>query len=236
MEPSPNAPPPRLTMKAFWRDFGDEVLSLERGLPWTFWQMCRSPGALIRRYVDERDPRVVRPLRWFLLGFALMAVVFQSVGGTESAQSGFRTGLAGRSEDEAIAQALWTVMSHLQWVLLGAVFPAGAHALTVVYRRHGPEFAEMWVFCLYLAGQVLGVWALLLAFDHYLELPGVAQAMLAMPAAWLIAACLGYFPGRGPAGWLRAVAALLLAAALTMLLVVGAVMLVLLFNLARGLV
>lgn len=122
-------------------------------------------------------------------------------------------------------------MSHLQWVLLGAVFPAGAYALTVVYRRHGPEFAEMWVLCLYLAGQVLGVWALLLFSEQYLEVPGTAQAML---AAWFIAACLGYFPGKGLAHWLRAVAALLLAAVLTMLLVVGAVMLVMLFNLARG--
>lgn len=235
METSPATTPPRLTMKAFWRDFGDEVFSLERGLPWTFWQLCRSPGALIRRYVDQRDPRVVRPLRWFLLGFALMAIVFQSVGGTESAQAGFRTGLAGRDDEAAMAQAIWTVMSHLQWVLLGAVFPAGAHALTVVYRRHGPEFAEMWVLCLYLAGQVLGVWALLLASESYLQIPGTAQAMLAMPAAWFIAACLGYFPGRGPAGWVRAVGALLLAAALTMLLVVGAVMVVLVFNLSRGL-
>jgi len=235
MPSSPTDPPPRLTMNAFWRDFGDEVFSLERGLPWTFWQLCRSPGALVRRYVDQRDPRVVRPLRWFLLGFALMALVFQSVGGAESAQEGFHVGLAGRSDQDAMAQAIWSVMANLQWVLLGAVFPAGAHALTVVYRRHEPEFAEMWVFCLYLAGQVLGVWALLLAFDQFLAVPGIAQAMLAMPAVWFIAACLGYFPGRGPSRWLRAVGALLLAAALTMLLVVGAVMLVLLFNLARGL-
>lgn len=234
MEPNPATPPPRLTMKAFWRDFGDEVFSLERGLPWTFWQLCRSPGALIRRYVDQRDPRVVRPLRWFLVGFALMAIVFQSVGGAESAQEGFRVGLAGKSGEQVLAHSIWTVMSHLQWVLLGAVFPAGAYALTVVYRRHGPEFAEMWVLCLYLAGQVLGVWALLLFSEQYIEVPGTAQAMLAMPAAWFIAACLGYFPGKGLARWLRAVAALLLAAGLTMLLVVGAVMLVMLFNLARG--
>ena len=234
MPSSPSAPPPRLTMKAFWRDLGDEVFSLERGVPWTFWQLCRSPGALIRRYVDQRDPRVVRPLRWFLLGFALIAVVFQSVGGIEAARTGFRSGLAGQADGPAVAQALWTVMSNLQWVLLGAVFPAGARALTVVYRRHAPEFAEMWVFCLFLAGQVLAVWALLMATDEVFPLPGAGQAMLAMPAAWFIAACLGYFPGQGWTPWLRAVGALLLAMALTMLFVAGAVMVVLLFNLARG--
>ena len=51
-----------------------------------------------------------------------------------------------------------------------------------------------------------------------------------MPAAWFIATCLGYFPGKGPARWLRAIGALLLAAALTRLRVVGAVMVMLLFN------
>ena len=228
-------PPPRLTMKAFWREFGDEVFSLDRGLPWTFWQLCRSPGALIRRYVDQRDSRAVRPLRWFLIGFAMIAVVFQSAGGAESAQAGFRAGLAGHANEEAVAGAIWTVMSHLQWVLLGAVFPAGAYALTLAYRRHAPEFAEMWVFCLYLTGQVLGVWALLMASEEIVSVPGTAPAMLAMPALWFIAACLGYFPERGFARWLRALGALLLAAVLTMMLVVGAVMLVLLFNLVRGL-
>lgn len=92
----------------------------------------------------------------------------------------------------------------------------------------------MWVFCLYLAGQVLGVWALLLASDEFLGVPGMAEAMLAVPPIWFVVACLGYVPAEGWARLGRAIGALLVATALTMAFLVAAVLLVMLLNFVLG--
>ena len=69
--------PPRLTMAHFWQDFSDEVLSVDRGVPWTFRRMTVNPGAAIRDFVVDRNARMTRPLRYFLIGFALYALLFR---------------------------------------------------------------------------------------------------------------------------------------------------------------
>ncbi|MBY4595037.1 DUF3667 domain-containing protein [bacterium BD-1] len=216
------APPERLTMAAFWRDFGDEVFSLDRGLPWTFLRMFRGPGALVRDYVVVRDRRIVRPLRFFLVGFALLALVFSLAGGVESARAGFYAGFDGQAP--GVAAAIWWLLSQVQLLLVLVVLPAGAMALDRVYRGHGPSFAEMWVLCLFVAGQAMAVAALLFALDEWSHVPGMGPLLLLQAPAWFLATAIGYFPGASwPRRTLRAAAALALAAVLCFLFLVALV-------------
>ena len=220
--PTDPAPPERLTMTAFWRDVGNEVFSLDRGLPWTLARMFRNPGALVRDYVKVRDPRIIRPLRHFLVGFALMAVVFSLAGGVQSAREGLFEGL--QDQGTAMAEAIWFLLSHVQVLLVLVILPAGALALERIYRRHGPTFAEMWVMCLFVAGQAMAVAAVLFALDHWLHLPGMGALLLLQGPAWFLATATGYFPGRSwPRRILRAVLALAVAMALCLLFVTALV-------------
>jgi hypothetical protein len=216
------APPGRLTMAAFWRDVGQEIFSLDRGLPGTFLGMFRNPGGLVRDYVVTRDPRIIRPLRHFLVGFALLALVFSLAGGVSS----FRVGVtAGASEaGPGVAEALWGLLSHMQLLLVLVVLPAGALALERVYRRHGPTFAEMWVMCLFVAGQAMIVAALLFASGEWLHVPGTGWLLLAQVPAWFLATALGYFPAASwPRRLLSAVIALVLAGSLCFLFLMALV-------------
>ena len=207
-QPSGDEIPPRLTMAAFWRDFTDEVFSLDRGLPWTFWQLLVRPGWLIRRYVEARDPRITRPVRYYLVGFVLVALVFRATAPVAQLERLVRSGLG----SEAGGTAVWMVLEHMALVVLVTFVPAIACGLRAAYRVHGPTFAEMWVFAVFSVGQMLIYWALASAVMHGYS-PSrdlLAVLFVVFPPVYLMATCLGYFPQPG-AG--RAFRALLAAAA-----------------------
>jgi hypothetical protein len=217
LPPTDAALPPRLTMRAFWRELGDGMFNLERGLPWTFWRLLRAPGALIRDFVVRRDPRIVRPVRWFLLGFGLLALVFQAAGGGDVVYASIAAETKGGADASSDAQAFWWLLTKAQWLLLVSVVPAGAAGLCKAYRREQPEFAEMWVFCLYVAGQAMLLIALLATLEGLSGWPVFGYAALATVPALYVAACVGYFRTPLPGRLLRAGLALAIGAALTLL-------------------
>lgn len=187
--------PPPLTMKAFWHDFSEEVLSLDRGLPWTFARMGVAPGRLIRRYVDLRDPRIVRPLRYFLVGFALLALVFQGLGGIDAAREGFIQGAKAEGAADEKLLAMWAVFEQIEWLLLVVMLPALAGSLCLGYRRYRPTFAETWVLCLFLVGHVMLLEAIVLALGDWVGVPGMSLLALILPCAYFVVTCVGFFPG-----------------------------------------
>lgn len=215
--PLPSSPPP-LTMRQFWRDLADELLSVERGLPWTFLRLCRHPGRLVRDYVRHRDPRIVRPLRYFLIGVALLALAFQASGASDAAEAGFHEGFRQSEGGTAAAEAVWWVLSHVEWWLVGAWLPATATAVCLAFRRSRPDFAEAWVLGLYVTGHAFACMAVLVMLDvglDRLDVPGPPfwglWALLLPLPVFLAAACAGFFEGTAPGRWWRAVASVLLA-------------------------
>lgn len=216
--PSPPAPPPRLTMRAFWRDFGDEAFSLDRGLSWTFARLTRNPGAAIRAYVVDRDPRMTRPLRYFLVGFALLALVF----GTTPGIDGIGQLLRVATGDPGGGAAIWAVLQHALWLLLFTVPTSIAAGLRAAFVRHAPSFAEMWVFALYCCGHLLFAWAATLGLAWGFDLDVLpAITMLVLPPAFLIVASLGYFPDPGAGRVLRAALGAALSGGFAIALIAG---------------
>lgn len=210
MPPDAASPPPRLTMPAFWHEVAEGMFNLERGLPWTFWRMLVAPGRLIRGFVVDRDPRIVRPVRYFLVCFSIAALVFGLVGGEADTLEGFNEdSVEAPSGDDAV---IWWVMSQVQWLLLIAVVPAFAAALRVAFASARPNYAEMWVFSLYFTGQTLLVGTVFMAFDWIAEWP--EWVGLAIPAWIFVAACLGYFAMPWPGRLARTLLALAIAATL----------------------
>ncbi len=219
---APGAAPPRLTMAAFWRDFGDEVLSLDRGLPWTFMQMLLRPGLLVRRYVLDRDARVVRPLRYFLIGFALLAVSAQISGAAGAALHGFERGFTQQNGAGPESAAIVAVLSQVQWLLLGIGMPAMAAALLRLNHAQQPNFAEMWVLSMFVTGHSLLLWALPMLLGE--QMPAIVlPLMLLVPPFWFVSTATGYFTGSLAARIFRALLAMMLAAVLMILFLLGCI-------------
>lgn len=205
-------------MQAFWRDLGDEAFSLDRGLPWTFVRMTRNPGATIRAFVVDRDPRITRPLRYFLIGFALLALTF----GLEPGVADLGDMIREASGDVGGGAAIWAVMGQLLWLLLFTVPPSIAAALRLAFARYGPGFAEMWVFALYCCGHVMFFGAAAIGLAQMFKLDLVAAVtMVVLPPALLLVGCLGYFPQSGAQRALRGALAVLLSGAFSIALIGG---------------
>lgn len=205
-------------MAAFWRDFSDEVFSLDRGLLWTFWQLLANPGQLIRRHVDQRDPRITRPVRYYLVGFLLLAVVFKDSAPLDFLEDVIRNRLG----DIGGGAAVWAVLQHMTLLALVTVVPAVACGLRIAYASHGPTFAEMWVFALFVIAQLFIYWAMfsiaMACLQGMQPEAGIFQFLppvfIVVPVACLISSCLGYFPQPGAGRALRAILATALGMAL----------------------
>lgn len=196
-----HAAPERLTMAAFWRDFSDEVFSLDRGLPWSFWQLLVRPGQFIRLYIEQRDPRATRPVRYYLVGFVAAALLFEATSPFAELEGLLRSG--GNMSGGA---ALWLVLQHAELLILLTFVPGIACGLRLAYGVHRPTFAEMWVFAVFAVAQLLIVWAATSALtalypwlDVWLGIP-----LLVLTPVYLVVACLGYFPQPGAGRALRA--------------------------------
>lgn len=144
--------PPRLETRVILAEVAEELFGLDRGLPFTLGQLLRHPGSSVRRYVELRDPRLVRPFRLAVGALAFAALAF-ALGGAEGAFSeGFRAGFEGtQGVDRAPAPggALDWLLAHLQWLLLIVWVPATAEAINRAYRPLGLNLAEQCAIALY---------------------------------------------------------------------------------------
>jgi hypothetical protein len=60
----------RLTFGTVLRDFVDEFVSTDRGFTHTLIGLLRAPGDTVRRWIDQRDPRLTRPARFLMIVLA----------------------------------------------------------------------------------------------------------------------------------------------------------------------
>lgn len=159
-QPAPAERPPRLDAKHLLQEWGQELFSLERGLLYTLTRLATQPGDAIRRYIEWRDPRMVRPTRLLLIVFAVAALIWQLdvVGGQFSA--GFETGVATDPANHPMQQAMRLLADHFSLILTLCWAPAAAGAFQRCYRPLSINLAEAMVFglytlCLYIPLQLL---------------------------------------------------------------------------------
>ncbi len=193
--------PPRLTLTAFLASVGDEVFSLERGFPWTFWQLVRRPGWAVRRYVEWRDDRLTRPLRYLIVAVALAALLLHALGVDRSFLSGVELGAQGSGADAARAAAIAAVFARFDLILLLVWVPAVALAVRLAYRRHGINLVEAIVLAAFVLAQVCLLQALLILVLAPTQLQDSAAAIAGLlavvwPFIYLAWTCKGYFADR----------------------------------------
>lgn len=181
--------PPRLETRVILAEVVEELFSLDRGLPFTLWQLIRRPGASVRRYVEWRDARMVRPFRLtlFALAFAALALTVAGVEG-EFAQ-GFHAGLSDTRGDATMLEqggALQWLLAHMQWLLLIVWVPASAEAINRAYRPLALNLAEQCAIALYAFVPIL----VLAGVGVLLPLPSVSEPMplatlpVLLPSLW----------------------------------------------------
>jgi hypothetical protein len=144
--------PPRLETRVILGEVVEELFSLDRGLPFTLWQLLSRPGASVRRYVEWRDTRMVRPFRLTLVALAFAALAFTVAGVEGEFARGFRDGASSAGSAANVEEqggALAWLLAHLQWLLLIVWVPASAEAINRSYRPLALNLAEQCAIALY---------------------------------------------------------------------------------------
>lgn len=184
-----------LTMREIWQQLADELFSLDRGLPYTFLQLFRAPGATVRRYVLQRDPRITKPVRYFLVPGTAFAATILALRPRLDAMTPSAPG----SPQAAIAEFAY------QNLLLLAVASllAGAIAVWLVFRARRPTFVEAVVLSTYANAQSLwlnGVLLVAVAFGAPIAVSTAGGIATLLYNLWVWA---DYFGG-GRRDWLLA--------------------------------
>ncbi len=223
---------PRLSARSFFQDVADELFSLDRGIPYTLGQLLLRPGPTIRRYVELRDARLTRPFRLVLIVLAAAAALLHLAGagdvgdGISTAAPATETSSAALNAATAIFTAHFDLFLVLGWV------PGIAAGVQGLYRRHALNYAEAFVFGLYTLPQML-LWLLPLVL--LVATTGAAPAWL-MPLlamAPVARSAHGYFRPEQEPLW-RALLCTLFGAFSVAVLMLGALMAMVVWNIAAG--
>ncbi|MCB1566556.1 MAG: DUF3667 domain-containing protein [Lysobacteraceae bacterium] len=154
--------PPRITTRAFIREMSAEALDFDQGLLHTFVSLCSSPGQTMRRWIIDRDPRLTKPFRYFLIMVALALVVQKLAGLAEvptvddagqfwvDAQQLSQAGSADESGQaaqgtEMVARGVIFLRTEHRELLMLMIIPFAALGLWATNRRERWYFAEYWV-------------------------------------------------------------------------------------------
>jgi hypothetical protein len=201
MQPS-RVRPARLTVRAFGEHIADELFSLHRGMPWTFWQLVANPGATLRAYVDWRDPRVTRPVRYFLVALALLGATAWLADLGVKTEQGFDAAYRA-SEGPALApppsapalRLAFDLLARPVVIALLTLLPAFAAAIERVFRTSGINLAESYAISTFVISQVAAMLALLMALGEVMpsELLVLEVVLLALILVYPIGAIRGYF-------------------------------------------
>ena len=193
------------------REAATEFSGFDRGVPYTVKCLLSAPGATVRRYLDERDTRITRPLRMFVMTLVLFFAA-ASVGGTNelNAQS-LQQLLGDRGPD---ASAFLDFFTRYQTALYALVLPLMMLATRIAWPRSRRTLAEHLILNTYLfSAQMLILIPLLLVgwglasggFDRiFMAFHGIVLPILSFGyAAWMMAT---FFSGSRLWSAIRAIA------------------------------
>ncbi len=199
MDPRQNPAP--LTARDLWREVVDELFSLDRGLPYTFVSLWRAPGVTVRRYVETRDPKVTRPVRYFLVAAGAMAATVLAL----------RTRLVALGQTpttgEQAAIANFAIENLLVINAVGVV--CGALVLRLIFSKRGTTFGETLVLSAYSGAQAMWLNVAFAALIVVARHPWIAVVGSVAMVAYNLWFWATYFGGRAR-DWLLAFAAYLL--------------------------
>lgn len=191
--------PPRLTLRIITREVVERVFSLERGWLRTARELSTEPGAMIRRYVEDRRG-YTNPFAYLLTATAL-SVLLQIV-------TGFRGKILEQVESISASpsgpgQAAFAqdvnelVFQNLVYVSLSILIPL-ALLLRLLFRRSGFNLAEVLVFALYVGGHAALIGIVLMLLHTIIAVPMPLHMTLGMilSIAYTAWAAIGFFGGR----------------------------------------
>lgn len=218
----------RITTKAVLEEVRDRLIHIDSGFLFTFLQLVRRPGSMIREFIEGRRAPYTKPIKFLIWATALNFLVFHLIGLDKEIIDGVvqQQGAAVPSAGAKAFQAKFTqyIFDH-PVILIFLLIPNISLFSWLFFRKSGFNYAEHFVLNAYLMGAVSLFGLVLNPLTKYI---GTGHAGLFIKTGmnmilWLCYVGWGYTdfvrPERGKWWcWIKAILALI--AGYTMLLVV----------------
>lgn len=183
------------TLSGLLRDAAVEFSGFKHGVPYTMRSLLSAPGATVRRYLDDHDPRITRPLRLFVF---VMVVYFAvaSLGGVDE--------LNAQAWEQMLqplgvgASAFTAFLARYQTALFALVLPLMMLATRVAWPRSDRTLAEHLMLNTYLFSAQMAI-----LIPLTLVAAGLALAGFDSPISWLVG-IVGPGLAIGYAAWMMA--------------------------------
>jgi hypothetical protein len=193
-----------VTLREIGADLRAEFLQWDRGLPGTLWAVSVRPAEVARAYLQARDRRYVRPLRYLLLSIVVSVAVSWLVYE--------RFGLL-QAADPEHAKDVPLLLDHAALITL-LVLPLVAGVMRGLFHGLGVRYVDALVLLGYTQaqGNLFGVLAPLLLLAGAPEIATLALAGAVI--VWMVRAWAGFASGPAWRRWVAAFGSLVLGQAL----------------------
>lgn len=132
-----------------------DTVNLDRGILFTFLELFRAPGEMVRRYLRGGTVSYTNPAKYFLVIGAVTTLAYVKSGIAAEVAATVAEGMrAGSNGDiHPRAGAVLDLLSSHFTLLLAFTLPTAALASRWVYRRAGYNYAEHLIFNTYAGAQ-----------------------------------------------------------------------------------
>lgn len=197
----------RLSLKTLIVDIPSRWLNLDKGFFYTFWQQCKAPGSVAKRYVAGQRVIFTNPLTYYLIAAAMQLLMLFMFGDVLAAKISMQvqqspetitqlTSLLGENAHQKYA-ALYLSVINQGYTYLGVIFLCTPFALflRLFSKKHRKMYntAETLIFAFYTMGHFV-LFTGLLGFISMTTNPDIHAPIsfaLCLIFGWL--SCRGFY-------------------------------------------
>jgi hypothetical protein len=149
------APRGRHTLRSIAAHLLSDTANLDRGILFTFVELFRAPGAMVRRYLRGGTVSYTNPAKYFLVIGAVTTLAYVKSGIAAEVAAAVADGMRAGSNGgiHPRAGAVLDFISSYFTLLLAFTLPTTALASRWVFRRAGYNYAEHLIFNTYAGAQ-----------------------------------------------------------------------------------
>lgn len=134
----------RITLRALFSEFISLITNTDRGLLHTFWMLLKNPGQVARDYIGGSTVNYASPLRYTLVGTAVITLVFIGMG-VYDRQMEEMDGMMrqGQSQEAQMAARQINSLMKQYYQLISILFiPVFAWITRLLFRKSQMNYAE----------------------------------------------------------------------------------------------
>ncbi len=144
----------RITLRHVGQELRQHLVHFDQGFLYTIKELALRPGHSIRVYLVGKRVKHIKPLKFLFWTAAISFLVFHYAGMDQVMMQQLAKQQSGLPESQLLSQKLMLLLTNHPAVMVFSMIPFIALCSWLLFRRMGYNYAEHFVLCTYLIGQL----------------------------------------------------------------------------------